>query len=231
MRACLFDIDGTLLNTGSAGQAAIERAMVDEAGVTWPPEGISTVGRTDRAIVEDLFAFSGIDPDGPAWGRVLAAYLETLPAELEQLDRTPLPGVHELLERLAARDDVVLGLLTGNFRAGAIVKLDFYGLAHYFLDDGRLRGGFGDDHRDRDDVARQALVDIEATVGRLDPESTWVIGDTPLDVRCGHAINARVLAVATGVFTIGELEAAEPGPDLAIEDLADTERVWAVLFE
>ncbi|MEC9009189.1 MAG: haloacid dehalogenase, partial [Planctomycetota bacterium] len=114
MRVCLFDIDGTLINSGDAGQAAMESGLATAFGVSRPVEGISTAGRTDRAIIEDLIDFHGLPVDEVTFGKVSAAYLEQLPASLERLDGLTLPGIGDLLDELSARDDLVLGLLTGN---------------------------------------------------------------------------------------------------------------------
>ena len=116
---------------------------------------------------------------------------------------------------LKSRADVTLGLLTGNVRAGARVKLGHFGLFEHFA-----FGGFGDLHFDRDDVAREALVEARTNLGaQLAPEHVWVIGDTPLDVRCARAIGAKVLAVATGVHSLEQLKEAEA--DLTLADLSD----------
>lgn len=206
MHVCLFDIDGTLLNTGGAGQAAMEAALATEFGVTAPTEGISTAGRTDRAITVDLLRFHALADDEATWSRLLAAYLLELPKQLSGRDGLVLPGVVQLMAELAARDDVVLGLLTGNFREGARIKLEHYELQQHFP-----FGGFGDHHHDRDDVARESLE--EARRHRPEDivlERVWVIGDTPADVRCGRAIGAKVIAVATGMYEIGVLESQEP---------------------
>jgi phosphoglycolate phosphatase-like HAD superfamily hydrolase len=105
--------------------------------------------------------------------------------------------------------------LTGNIRDGARIKLSHYGLYHYF----RL-GGFGDEHHDRDDVAREVLRELQGALADvLDLDRVWVIGDTPFDVQCARAIGARAAAVATGWHTRDELAPSEP--DLLFEDLSD----------
>ena len=131
-------------------------------------------------------------------------------------------GVGELLVALQARSDVVLGLLTGNIRVGAKTKLGHFGLWEYFT-----CGGFGDEHFDRDDVARMALAEVRTHTGReVDPSDIWVIGDTPLDVQCARAIGAKVIAVATGWHPVAELEACNP--DHVFGDLSERERVLEV---
>jgi phosphoglycolate phosphatase-like HAD superfamily hydrolase len=223
MHVCLFDIDGTLLNTGGAGQAAMEAALASEFRAVGPVEGISTAGRTDRAIVGDLFDYYSVAFDDPACDRFLRAYLEHLPKQLVERKGTVLPGVQVLIESLAARDDVALGLLTGNFRDGARVKLTYFGLERHFP-----FGGFGDRHLDRDDVAREALGEVRSRLdGQFSIDRLWVIGDTPADVRCARAIGANAVAVATGVFSHGDLQAA--GPDHLWPDFTDPGPLLALL--
>jgi phosphoglycolate phosphatase-like HAD superfamily hydrolase len=215
MIVCLFDIDGTLISSGGAGKSALERALASEFGIDRPIDQLQLSGRTDRAIVRDLFAMHGIAPSPPNWLLLLAGYLRHLPACLASHPGRILPGVAALLDYLRGRDGVAVGLLTGNVRDGARLKLGHYGIGHHFA-----FGGFGDLHLDRDDVAREAL---EAVHGRFNgtvaPERIWVIGDTPLDVRCARCIGARVAAVTTGWHTRNELAAA--GPDLLLDDLSD----------
>jgi phosphoglycolate phosphatase-like HAD superfamily hydrolase len=214
MHYCLFDIDGTLLNSGGAGQAAMEAALLKMFG-SKAVHGISTAGRTDRAIVSDLFAFFQIAFDEKVWEDFVAAYLEELPTHLATRDGLVLPGVVQILETLHDRDDVVLGLLTGNFARGAKAKLSHFRLDHYFL-----FGGYGDDYHHRDDVAREALRVLEETYrSPVDVNRLWVIVDTPADVQCGRAIGAKVIAVGTGLYSMSDLEAAQA--DYLFKDFSD----------
>ncbi len=139
-----------------------------------------------------------------------------LVATLAELEGCVLPGVTPLLDALAKRDDVRLGLLTGNFRRGAELKL-----SHYQLDRHFRFGGFGDDHYHRDDVARAAVDEATAALVSVSGARLWVVGDTPADVQCGRAIGAGVVAVATGIFTRDELAATSP--DHLFDDLAQPE--------
>ncbi len=206
MQILLFDIDGTLLNTGGAGQQAMERALQTVFDVQLKTEGISAAGRTDRAIITDLFAYHNIQETPEIWTKFQETYFTHLAEILPTLPGRMLEGVERLLMALSQRDDVVLGLLTGNFQRGAQLKLGHFQIDHYFG-----FGGFGDDHHDRDDVARAAM---RAVIGHqqadVSPESVWVIGDTPFDVRCGRAIGARTVAVATGSFSTDQLLSSEP---------------------
>lgn len=221
MFVCLFDIDGTLISSGGAGKAALEAALTAEFGLAPRTETVSFSGRTDVAIVGDLFRLHAIDDTPANRRRLLDAYLGHLPACLEQRRGAVLPGVQALLDGLRQRADVAVGLLTGNVRAGARVKLGHFRLFDYFA-----FGGFGDLHHDRDDVAREALAEVRARFGERVPcERVWVIGDTPLDVRCARAIGARAAAVATGWHPADEL--AREAPDLLLSDLADPSALLA----
>jgi phosphoglycolate phosphatase-like HAD superfamily hydrolase len=211
----LFDIDGTLLSTGGAGKAALEEGLADEFGVRGTIEKLILSGRTDRAIVADLLQLSGLESSAENHRRLLAAYLRHLPACLARLSGRVLPGVVALLESLRRREKTAVGLLTGNIRAGAVIKLGHFGLADHFA-----FGGYGDEHHDRDEVAREALAAVQEMTGdTIDPRRVWVIGDTPYDIRCARAIGARAAAVLTGWHDRAELLAC--GPDVLLDDLSD----------
>ncbi|RLS51510.1 MAG: HAD family hydrolase [Planctomycetota bacterium] len=213
---CLFDIDGTLLSTGGAGQRAMERALTDVFGIPNPNEDIPAAGRTDRAITHDLFAHHGLTPAPHDWEQFQQVYFGHLKTTMHQLSGVVLPGVVTLLEELAARDDVSLGLLTGNFREAARIKLAHHTIDHHFA-----YGGYGDHHHDRDDVARVAFDEACRHLGRpVNRRSVCVIGDTPSDVKCARAIGAQAVAVATGMFTREELARCQP--DELYTDFADT---------
>lgn len=215
MHICLFDIDGTLLHSGGAGKAAMEAALRSAFAAPSGSENISFSGRTDRGILRDMFAHHAIPETPENARRFLDAYLTHLPDCLATHKGVVLQGVVALLDELRQRDRVVLGLLTGNIRAGAGIKLAHYRLADYFA-----FGGYGDEHFHRDDVAREALAEVHRRhAPPPEPERIWVIGDTPLDVQCARAIGARAVAVATGWHSHAELEAARP--DLLLADFSD----------
>jgi phosphoglycolate phosphatase len=215
MQICLFDIDGTLLRSGGAGKAAMETVLQEMFQVPLAAEQVSYSGRTDRAIGRDLFRVHGIEMNEANWRRFIDAYLIRLPAYLASMGGVVCPGIAELLDELDKWPDIEVGLLTGNLRAGAQVKLGHFGLHERFL-----FGGFGDQHWERDDVAHEAVEAIRSHFGRpVEAERIWVIGDTPLDIQCARAIGAKAVAVATGWDTAEMLAAA--GPDLLLNDLSD----------
>jgi phosphoglycolate phosphatase len=215
MTIILFDIDGTLVRTGGAGKAAMEAALAEEFNVALRAEEVAYSGRTDRAIGRDLLTSHGIHPTPENQHRLHEGYLARLPVALAANGGVICPGIEKLLAALHPKGEVVLGLLTGNVRRGAAHKLGHFGLWDYFQ-----VGGFGDDHYDRDDVARAALAAVEAHLGeRVDPSDVWVIGDTPLDVQCARAIGAKAVAVATGWHPLEDLKAT--GADYVLADLGD----------
>jgi phosphoglycolate phosphatase-like HAD superfamily hydrolase len=216
MHVCLFDIDGTLIASGGAGKAALEAGFTEEFGFPHQIAKLSLSGRTDRAIVRDMLRTHGVAEAEENVRRVWAAYLRHLPAHLSgNAAARVLPGISAFLETLRRHGGVAVGLLTGNIRAGAQVKLGHFGLCEHFA-----FGGYGDDHLDRDDVAREALRAARRRHGETVPaERVWVVGDTPLDVRCARAIGAKAVAVCTGWH--GRDELARHGPDLLFDDLSD----------
>jgi phosphoglycolate phosphatase len=210
MRVLLFDIDGTLIRSGGAGKAAMEAGLQSAFGVPEVRHRVPFSGRTDPGIARELLQVHGIEPTTAHVNCLRDAYLAHLPDALRRIPGTVLPGIEAALRR--ERQGAVIGLLTGNIRAGAQIKLRHYGLWDYFP-----FGGFADDLTDRDDVARRALVEAEAHVGRpVDPADVWVIGDTPLDVQCARAIGAKAVVVATGWHPHEELVAC--GPDHLLPD-------------
>jgi phosphoglycolate phosphatase-like HAD superfamily hydrolase len=221
-KVILFDIDGTLVNTGGAGRDALHTALAAEFAVT-DPHRIDLSGRTDRGICRELFEVHEIEHTPENWERFQRAYLVGLAQHLSARQGFVLPGVRELIAKLEEQSDVAMGLLTGNVREGAKRKLLHYGLDQHFV-----FGGFGDVHHERDDVARAALASAREHCGaHIRGDHIWVIGDTPLDIRCARAIGAKVVAVATGGFTAEQLRAFEA--DLVVENLAERVELFEML--
>ena len=215
MPTLLFDIDGTLVRTGGAGKAAMEAALKQAFGVRDLNDTIPYGGRTDRAIGRDLLTAHGLDPSAANQHKLTDAYLDLLPHYLGTTGGTVCPGIESLLAAVRQRENVLLGLLTGNVRRGAQTKLGHFGLWDHFA-----VGGFGDDYFDRDDVARMAVRQVELHTGRgVNPSDVWIIGDTPLDVKCARAVGAKAVAVATGWDSVDKLAACEP--DALFTDLSE----------
>ena len=228
MHVCLFDIDGTLVDTAGAGRDAMILTLAAEFNIKCDGHGVGFAGRTDRAIVSDLFRLHSIEDNQANWGRFREAFVKQLPVHLERRQGRVLPGVVELLALLSARPDVVLGLLTGNLREGARLKLRHYGLYAHFSLDGAELGAFGDHHHQRDDVAHDALRSVrERHSTGIDVDRVWVIGDTPRDVQCARAIGAKAIAVATGVHSRDQLQRTQP--DRLLTNLSDASQLLDLL--
>ena len=224
MHLIFFDIDGTLVTTAGAGVAAMTQAAAELGARDNGDYQLNAAGRSDRSITMELFEHFQV-PDEPANRQAFSdRYMELLATYLEERRGRVLPGIEPLLKALAARNDVALGLLTGNYRRSAQVKLEFYGIWDYFP-----FGGFGDNSPLRDDIAREALAEASDLVEfSIHPERLWVIGDTPHDITCSRAIGARVMAVGTGRFSAKELSGHDP--DAAFEDLSDLDDVLGWLL-
>jgi phosphoglycolate phosphatase-like HAD superfamily hydrolase len=229
MKVVLFDIDGTILSTDGAGRRAVHQALEDVFGHS-VPEGHEFDGKTDPQIVRELLELGGL-PVHQLTERlphVLGRYVELLRAELGTDDHADkvYPGIRPLLDELEARDDVLLGLLTGNVRDGAMTKLTAVGIAPE-----RFKvGAFGSDHADRPELPAIARTRAEQLLGSpVSGRDVVVIGDTPADMGCGRAIGARAIGVATGRYSIDALRACSAAAVFA--DLSDTQAVMRAIME
>ncbi len=185
---------------------------------------IDFAGRTDRWIMRQIFAKHGIPATEANFERYAAAYLAELPGSLAAGAPRILPGARERLVDVAGRPAYVQGLLTGNLRSGAQVKL-----AHHRLWDFFSFGAFADDSERRDDLGPHALRRARERLGvAFAPGDTWVIGDTPHDIACARAFGAKSLAVATGGHTVADLSAHRP--TALLPDLADADAFWHALL-
>ena len=216
VKLVLFDIDGTLIQTGGAGVRAFGRAFAMEFQIPNGTEHLSFAGRTDTGLVRELFAHHRIANTAENTRRFFDCYAFWLDHLLGEHRGRTCPGTHEFLAQLAALPTPPrLGLLTGNIRLGAEIKLRHHSLWTRFEAEA---GAFGDDHHHRNDLARIARQRGHQHLRQaLRDDEILVIGDTPLDIECGRAINARVLAVATGGAKLPDLAALRP--DWVVEDL------------
>lgn len=227
-RLVLFDIDGTLLSSDGVAARAFRSALEEVFGTSGPTEGYSFAGRTDLQIAQELLGAAGIGADEIERGisRTVDLYLGGLAAGLKHRRATVFPGVREILDRVeAAPEEAVLGLLTGNVREGARIKLDSAGLNA----DRFTVGAYGSDHAQRSELPALAVQRAEARYGRrFEGKEVVIIGDTPLDIACGEHLGVRTIAVATGNYSMEDLERC--GPDHVFPTLENTDRVWQAIF-
>jgi phosphoglycolate phosphatase-like HAD superfamily hydrolase len=223
-RLLLFDIDGTLITSGGAGEGALKDAMKGRFGVEEDLQGILLAGATDAKIARELLAKHGIEASAENISALLDEYLHHLAGRMPRHDGRLLPGIVPVLKALEPRPEAVLALLTGNLTRGAQIKLTHYGVWNFFE-----FGAFADDHHDRNELGKFAQARALERHGiEFPPERIYVIGDTPRDIECGRAIGAKTVAIATGHYSLVELE--EHAPDFLFEDFSDTERVLDCLL-
>src|SRR5262245_53329884 len=214
IRLVLFDIDGTLIRTGGAGVKAFAKVFDHLFQAADGFEKLKFAGRTDVSLVREFFGFHGIPATEDNFKRFFENYVFWLDHILRETKGGVCPGVRDLIHGCKRLErPPILGLLTGNIQLGAEIKLRHYGLWDEFE-----TGAFADDHEDRAQIAAIAKRRGARILGKkLKGEQVLVVGDTPLDIACARATNAKVLAVATGGSTIDQLK--EHRPDFLIPDL------------
>jgi phosphoglycolate phosphatase-like HAD superfamily hydrolase len=214
--AILFDIDGTLIESGGASDRAWRRAFSELQGVDVEIAEVTGKGVPDPAVEREAFeAVIGREPSDEEMEALMAKRLEHLPEEVEGSEGyRVMPGVEATLDSLID-DGVLLGLVTGNVEPAAHIKLARVNLNRFFS-----FGGYGSDSPDRGELTKKALERGGLVAGReLDPAACFSIGDTPRDVEAGHFAGIRVTGVATGKYTVKEL--LDAGADAAIESFED----------
>ncbi|HEX9083506.1 MAG TPA: HAD family hydrolase [Gemmatimonadaceae bacterium] len=223
MRLVLFDIDGTLLNSDGLGRASMRLALGSIFGSPGNP-AYRYDGKTDKQIVRDVMRLEGHSDEhiDSRMEKLIEIYLEGLRDGVTsgKFNVRPLDGVVELLDALEPREDVVLGLLTGNVETGARTKLKAAG-----IDPDRFRvNAFGSDHEHRPELPAVAqrraseVLGLEIVGGRM-----VVIGDTPADIACGRSLGAKAIGVASGHYTVEQLQ--EHDPYAVFPSLKNTQQV------
>ena len=218
-RLLLFDIDGTLVNTGGAGVESLKATVRNRFGAGDDLRDIEIAGKTDRAIIRDILRKYRVGPTEEKITSFAREYIDGLLPCLSRRRGRVLPGVQQLLKRLKPQPHIVLALLTGNLQEGARLKLQHYGLWDFFE-----FGAFADDHHDRNELGAFARKRAQLKHGHdFDAADIDVIGDTNHDIACGKAFGARTIAVATGSWSRERLQGCTP--DFLFDDLSATEDV------
>lgn len=222
----LFDIDGTLLTTNGQAGNAMMAAYRTAYGIVPDKGRLLMDGKTELCIAHELLGAAGLSRAEIKAGlaRYWRAYADALREGLRPEKMTVHPGVRSLLRRLAGREDILVGLLTGNIEAAARIKLGAVGL------EGFACGAFGEHHEQRSDLPQVALRAARAASGMgFAGKSVTIVGDTPADILCGARLGVNAVAVATGKFSMGEL--AGHRPDSLFADLSDTNAVMQAIAE
>jgi phosphoglycolate phosphatase len=221
----LWDIDGTLVDMDRAGERAllqlIKKIYEHDFGGKLPVE---LRGRTDTSIMRDLLAHLRVEATPAAAEKFKNEYLELLPVTLPHGNARLQPGIQTALDAIAAHPEIHQALLTGNLREGARLKLGHVGIWKYFE-----FGAFADDSSNRNELGPFALRRAKEKLGiDFPPQRVWVIGDTPHDIACGQAIGAKTIGVATGTFSIAELEAC--APTCVFPDFSDPQALLKIVL-
>lgn len=216
VRLILFDVDGTLLRCGPQVRPIFAEAMKAVYGTAGDLDSYDFSGKTDQQIVLELLAGTGRAPAEAiaALPRMRALYLESLERRLDRDGMEVLPGVEDLLADLASRDGVALGLLTGNWRRGAEIKLSRFALDRFFR-----FGAFGDDGIERNELPPVALARAGELFGRrFEAADALIVGDSTRDVACARAHGVPMVGVTTGWTPAERLWRA--GADRVVDSLA-----------
>ena len=215
-QAILFDIDGTLIESGGSSDRAWHRAFDELHGVDVEISKVTGKGVPDPAVGRQAFeAVIGRKPSDEEMAKLMGKRLEYLPEEVESSEGyTVMPNVEALLDQLIEQG-VLLGLVTGNVEAAAHIKLARANLNRFFS-----FGGYGSDSDDRGELTKKSLERGGTVFGSpLDLGRCFSIGDTPRDVDAGHFAGIKVTGVATGKYTVEQLR--EAGADAAVESFKD----------
>lgn len=218
----LFDIDGTLLNSGKAPRQAIGKALEIVFGSRGALDGWRLAGKTDRQIIYEVMTEAGFDGETvmARMGEVAGSYVRIIREGLKPEDIRLMPGVLPLLGELRSAQGAVLGLLTGNLQESARIKLANANLLNFFMQDGELLGGFGSDAIQRREVAEIAIERAQLATGfPYREKEIVVVGDSIHDVQCARHLNVKTIAVATGGSSMEEL--LEEQPDYVFQDFTD----------
>ena len=220
MKLLLFDIDGTLLQTHGTGRQTVAQALTQVCGRSLSFDTVTFSGRTDPQILAEILTVNGFSAmeTRQLLPKILDTYAQAALSVLPESRVTVMPGVEILLERLSARSDVQLALLTGNLEPTAYAKLKTAHLAHYFP-----FGAFGSDHADRYELPAIARERALCHTGHdFSGKDIVIIGDTEHDIRCGATLGVCAVGVCTGRYSRDDL--VPHAPDYLLDDLSDTER-------
>lgn len=214
MKLILFDIDGTLIDSGEAGTRALNLAFEELFSIHNVFNGISMAGKTDIQIMKEALRIHGLNHQDGSIETLCLCYLKYLSLQINNPARHLKPFIHKTLNLLSKTKDITLGLLTGNIKEGAKIKLSPFGIDRYFS-----IGAFGDDDENRNRLLPVAVERFrELYKEDIDYRDCIIIGDTPRDVECAKVHGAIAVAVATGHYPYESL--LETDADIVLRDIS-----------
>jgi phosphoglycolate phosphatase len=235
MKLVLFDIDGTLVYCGKVGRRSIEQAIKKVFRSNGIPSTYSLSGKTDRQIIYDILLSEDYCSEEieNRLDIVLDEYYSILKTNIKSngLDKKIMPGILPLLESLSKMKNILaLGLLTGNLKKSALLKLEVFNLHKYFFVNGELFGGFGSDHIERSKIAEIAVERARKNFSYdFKEKEIIIIGDTNHDITCGKHMNVKSIAVSTGEWLYEDLLNFQP--DHLFHDFSDREKTIKAILE
>jgi phosphoglycolate phosphatase len=223
----LWDVDHTLIETRGVGFAIYKRAFPVAAGR--PLDKLAQIsGRTELDIMSETLRINGVEPTNEAVGKLAAALINGYENARDELSTTgrALPGAKATLEYLATKKQIYQGVLTGNLRDVARIKLEVFELDSY-LD--LEASAYGNDHSERAELVAIAQSRASTRTGMtFEDRNTVLIGDTPNDIEAGAIAGVRVIGIASGKSSVEELR--EVGAAVVVTDLTDSERVTRLII-
>ncbi len=215
MKLVLFDIDGTLMDSGGAGTRSMDLAFEEVFSIPHAFRGINMAGKTDIQIMKEGLIRHGMDSENGNIGTLCDVYIRCLQTEIRTSNKHLKPGIQDSIRILSGMDGVHLGLLTGNIEAGARIKLGAFSLNDYFP-----LGAFGNDNEDRNELLPVAAERFNRLYKKeIEYRNCVVIGDTPRDVECAKIHGAYAVAVATGPYSYDSL--LQSGADMVLKTIAE----------
>lgn len=223
MKLIFFDIDGTLISAGGAGTRSVNKAFEEVLGIKEAFKNFEMAGKTDIQIIKEGLNLLKINPSNRLINQIIESYINNLKNEINNNSKHLKPGVKNFLDLLYNDFEYPLGLLTGNLELGARIKLEPFGLNPFFS-----FGAFGSDHEDRNFLLP---IGIQRFINKfnlyIDFHQCIVIGDTPRDVKCAKIYGAKVIAVATGPYSIEDLKNTDA--DVVVENLTEVDKILPLL--
>ena len=219
----LFDIDGTLVQGAKCHYQAYIEGVKKFYGMEDYISSVNAAGKSDQLILHEILTLGGLTTDEMQgnFQNCLDFMIDYYLKNVQYENIRVLDGIGELLDELQ-RENVLLGLVTGNMEPIAYAKLGRAGLNGYFP-----FGGFGSDSADRSLLVKKALKLAQNQFG-FKGDKIFVVGDTPRDVKAAQAYNLKTIAVATGMYSTQEL--IDCGADYVVENFKNKDKILEILY-